>query len=204
MYAAFETASEGIMQVVCILGSPKPEGNTAAVLSEIMRGLEKHGADISIYHLNQMHIAYCNGCKACYKNGACVIKDDVREIIGAVKSAQLVIVASPSYWGDVTAQLKTFIDRCTPYGNTNPARLPFPPGIKGAAVAVRAGAHAEENRHLVQTIAHFLSHLDIPLVAQFTAEGIETKEDLIKKPSVLRDAFIFGEKLSALIAQQDE
>ncbi len=186
------------MQVVSILGSPRANGSTAAILAQITRALEDCGASNTTYCLGQMNIAYCSGCKACYESGECVIADDAQIIIETVKASRLVIVASPSYWGDVTAQLKTFIDRCTPYGNTNPARKKFPRGIAGAAVAVRAGAHKEENMHLVGTISHFLSHLDIPLTAHFTAEGIGVPKDLT--PSILADAYAFGERLYALAA----
>jgi multimeric flavodoxin WrbA len=176
------------MQAVCLLGSPRPDGSTAAILAEIARALESCGARVT---------TYCLGCKACHANGACVTADDTQAIIEAIKAARLVVVASPSYWGGVTAQLKTFIDRLTPYGNTNPARRPFPQGIVGAAVAVRAGSRKEENMRLVADIAHFLSHLDIPLIAHFTAEGVGTPEDLKRRPSVLADAYAFGETLYA-------
>ncbi len=91
-----------------------------------------------------MNIAYCQGCKACHSSGECAVTDDVQAIIAAIKTSRLVIVASPSYWGGVTAQLKTFIDRCRPTAILIP-RANFPRGlIAGAAVAVRAVAQGRK------------------------------------------------------------
>lgn len=184
------------MKAICIMGSPRQNGNTLAIAAAVLRGLEAHGADTSLIRLDEKAIGYCRGCKACYQTGICVQDDDVRQIAAEMLSADLVIVASPSYWGDVTAQLKTFIDRCTPYCNTNGAKLPVTTSAKGAAIAVRAGKNKQENMNLVHTIEHFLGHLEIPLVASFTAEGVDTREDLLAQPQILKNAYAFGETLA--------
>ena len=188
------------MKAVILLGSPKAQGNTARILAAITRALEAHGVRTSLYQLSAMNIGYCCGCKICEQTGRCAQSDDVAAIVEDIFQSQLVIVASPAYWGDITGQMKVFIDRCTPYGNTNAARCPIASLPLGAAVAVRAGQNKAENLHLVGTMEHFLGHLDIPLAAQFTVEGINTETDLQNRPEVLIDAYAFGEELSRLLA----
>ncbi|MFH1880902.1 MAG: flavodoxin family protein [Bacillota bacterium] len=187
------------MKAVCIVGSPKPEGNTATVAAEILRGLEAQGVQTVLVQLSAMTVGCCHGCKACYQTGECVQDDDVRRIADDMFNADLVIIASPSYWGDVTGQLKVFIDRCTPYCNQNAMRLPVTMTAKGAAVAVRAGRSRQENLNLVHTIEHFLGHLEIPLINSFTVEGIDSRADLLNRPQILRGAFAFGESLACTI-----
>jgi multimeric flavodoxin WrbA len=184
------------------MGSPRVNGNTNSIVREITRGLEKHNVEVSYYYLTDLDINYCRGCKSCYKTGSCVINDDVSKIVDAIFSSRLVIVASPSYWGDITGQMKVFIDRCTPYSNTNNARLRFPSGTMGVAVAVRAGQNRQENLNLVHTIEHFLGHLDIPLVSHFTAEGIDTDEDLHHHQTVLSEAYQFGDELYSIVKEK--
>jgi multimeric flavodoxin WrbA len=188
-----------MMKAVCIAGSPRENGNTDTIVSAVLRGLEAHGVQTSLIRLSGMNIGCCRGCKACCQTGECVQKDDVKRIVSDMLAADLVIVASPSYWGDVTAQMKTFIDRCTPYCNTNGAKLPVVTAARGAAIAVRAGKNKQENLRLVQTIQHFLGHLEIPVAASFTAEGVDTKEDLQRQPQILGDAYAFGEELARVI-----
>ena len=183
------------MKVVCILGSPRQQGNTFNIVSEILRPLQAAGFDTAIHHLAAKDIRYCCGCKTCEQTGACVHTDDVSEIVADMLSADLVIVASPSYWGDVTGQMKVFIDRCTPFGNTNPNRPQGFTSAQGVAVTLRAGPNKGESLHLVHTIEHFLGHLDIPLLAQFTIEGINTAADLAARPELSTDARTFGQSL---------
>lgn len=187
------------MKAVCILGSPKAKGSTASISAEIIRALHAHGIQTQLYHLSGLNIAYCCGCKSCDITGKCVQTDDVQKIVEDIFDSQLVIVASPSYWGDITGQLKVFIDRCTPYCNTNSNRLPISSTARGVAVAVRAGGNKQENLNLVHTIEHFLGHLDIPLLSHFTVEGIASEHDLLQRPETLVDAYNFGEKLCQLI-----
>ena len=189
------------MKVISILGSPKPRGNTAAILSEIERPLNESGAEVVRYCLGECDIHYCTGCKSCYESGKCIHNDDVQTIIGELAGSDLVIVASPSYWGDVTGQMKVFIDRLTPYCNTKHAER-FT-AVKGVGVAVRAGRHKEENENLIHTMEHFLNHLGIPLISSFTAEGVDTVEDLQSQPEILTAAYDFGKSIvSSLQSEQ--
>jgi multimeric flavodoxin WrbA len=188
-----------MMKAVCILGSPKPKGSTSVIVDEIFRALKAYDIETHLYQLSDLNIGYCCGCKSCDITGKCVQTDDVQKMIGDIFASQLVIVASPSYWGDVTGQMKVFIDRCTPYCNTNSARLPISSSVKGVAVAVRAGGSKRENLNLVHTIEHFLGHLDIPLISYFTVEGISSEKDLLQRPDVLKDAYAFGENLFRLL-----
>lgn len=181
------------MKVICILGSPKPKGNTATILNEIERPLREHSVEIVRYCLGECKINYCIGCKSCFgESGRCVHDDDVQKITHDLSSANLVIVASPSYWGDVTGQTKVFIDRCTPYCNVRYSDSIIKSATKGVAVAVRAGRNKQENENLVGTIEHFLGHLNIPLISNFTVEGVDTAEDLANKPEILTAAYDFG------------
>lgn len=114
----------------------------------------------------------------CARTGQCIQRDDMDLLIADLLIADVVVMASPSYWGDVTAQLKTFIDRCTPLSNTRLEKTIVPPGKRGIAVAVRAGQSLQENQHIVDTIAHMYGHLGITLAASVTLEGIRIPADL--------------------------
>ena len=183
------------MKAVFILGSPRKNGNTARISGEITRGLQEQGVTVKVFTLSDLSIKYCMGDKACNETGVCIHNDDAYEIVRAMYESQLVIVASPSYWGDVTAQMKTFIDRTTPFSNTNPARKLCSSGAKGIAVAIRAGNSKKENNDIIHTIEHFLGHHDIPLISSFTVEGLDTPEDLTNRPEVLQDAHRFGKSI---------
>jgi multimeric flavodoxin WrbA len=108
---------------------------------------------------------------------ALVQRDDMDRVIADLMRADVVLVASPSYWGDVTGQLKVFIDRCLPLCNARAGTTSVPPGKVGIAVAIRAGSRKAENQHIIDTIEHYFGHLGIEPVARFTAERIDAVSD---------------------------
>ncbi|MBE0558666.1 MAG: flavodoxin family protein [Proteobacteria bacterium] len=114
------------MKIVTLLGSPRSKGNSTAIANQITGAAAKLGAETRAFELNRLTFRGCQGCYACKKGlDRCVLKDDLTEVLSAVSEADAVILASPVYFGDVTAQLKGFIDRSFSYLKpdyvTNPA-----------------------------------------------------------------------------------
>ena len=72
------------------------------------------GARVVTFRPNEMNIRPCQGCGGCYQTGQCVIRDDMDQVIAALEQMDAIVVASPVYFGGVTAQLKAVIDRCQP------------------------------------------------------------------------------------------
>lgn len=118
------------MKIVALLGSPRVEGNSAFLAHQFLAIAEELGATTQSFLLNNLNYRGCQGCYAC-KTGSeiCVLKDDLRDVLAAVSAADLVLLATPVYYGDVTGQLKNYIDRTfsflTPdYRNSStPSRL---------------------------------------------------------------------------------
>jgi multimeric flavodoxin WrbA len=72
----------------------------------------ERGADIEVYLLNQMNIKGCQGCGQCKSaSEVCVVEDDLKPVYESIRGADLLVLASPVYFGDLSAQLKCFWDR---------------------------------------------------------------------------------------------
>lgn len=100
------------MKVLCLSGSPRNRGNTAVVLDEISNVFEEYGHKVKRFELNKLNFRGCQACMACKTaNDYCILKDDLSEILDDVKESDIVVLGSPVYFGDVTAQSKAFIDR---------------------------------------------------------------------------------------------
>ncbi len=116
-----------------------------------------------------------------YIDGKCIQNDDVEQMVINILTADLVLIVTPSYWGDVTGQLKTFFDRNTPYGNTNPNRKFQSSGAKGIAISVRAGKTETENQRILDSIEHYFGHMEIEIIAKISVCEVDSLEDLLKK-----------------------
>lgn len=95
------------MKTVAIVGSPRKDGNCDILVNKL---LEKIDGEKSIYYLNELDIGFCKACQACQK-GDCVKDDDARKIITEMLEADLFIFSSPIYYGQMSGQTKTLIDR---------------------------------------------------------------------------------------------
>ena len=97
------------MKAVCVIGSPRENGSTAYLVDTFIKGLSRKDFEVVRYCIGDMDIQYCKGCKACYIDGKCIQNDDVEQMVINILTADLVLIVTPSYWGDVTGQLKTFL-----------------------------------------------------------------------------------------------
>lgn len=168
------------MKATCIIGSGRDGGSTAYLVDTMIRGM--NGAEISRYCLGTEPVHFCLGCKKCYVDGKCVQEDAVETMVGEILKSDVVVIAAPSYWGDVPGQLKTFFDRNTPYGDTNPQRrLKAEKRIKGVAIAVRAGRTERENSMILDSIEHYFGHLGIEPVKRISVCETDSLEDLLQK-----------------------
>jgi len=136
-------------KIVCLFGSPRTKGNSAVIARHFNETAENMGAEVKTFSLNKLQYKGCQACMACKtKLDRCVQKDDLTEILDAVRDADILVLATPVYYGDVSAQLKAFIDRTFSYlvpdyaTNPNPSRLP--PGKK--LVFIQTQGHPDENQ----------------------------------------------------------
>ncbi len=118
------------MKMVGLLGSPRAEGTSATIARHLLQTAAALGAETQTFELNRLTYRGCQACYACKKGrDDCVLQDDLREVLAAVQAADVVLLASPVYYGDLTSQLKGFIDRSYSYlvpdylTNPQPSRL---------------------------------------------------------------------------------
>jgi len=118
------------MKVLCLLGSPRAKSNSSTIAKRFVSAMEKLGAETKTYSLNNLKYRGCQACMACKtKLEKCALKDDLTEILETVQESDVLVMASPVYYGEVSSQLKAFIDRTYSFlkpdylTNPNPVRL---------------------------------------------------------------------------------
>jgi multimeric flavodoxin WrbA len=105
------------MKILTILGSPRKQGNTNAIL-RLFEELASYSHQVERINVLDFNIHGCNGCDACQEildEPGCVEEDDLVAILGKISAADLVIYAAPVYVWSFPAQMKALIDRhyCT-------------------------------------------------------------------------------------------
>jgi multimeric flavodoxin WrbA len=140
------------MKVIAINGSARRDGNTAILIGYVFSELEKVGIQTKMIQLAGVRI---RGCMACFKcgenlNKKCTVKDDpINEYIEKMLNADGIILASPTYFTDVSAEMKALIDRTGMVAKQNDDM--FRRKVGAAVIAVRRGGAV----HAFDTINHF-------------------------------------------------
>jgi multimeric flavodoxin WrbA len=130
------------MNVVAINGSPREGGNTSKMLQFALAAIAKEGIDTELVELAGQPLRGCTACGWCFKNPEkrCVIDDDrLNELFAKIDAADGVLLGSPTYFADVTAEMKALIDRVGYVAIANDRCLARKVGA-AVAVARRAGA----------------------------------------------------------------
>lgn len=100
------------MNITILNGSPRLGGNTEIMANTFAQGARDKGHEVTLINLAGKHIAGCLGCGYCGSHGGqCVQKDDMIAILERLDQTDLLVLASPIYWFDISGQLKCAIDR---------------------------------------------------------------------------------------------
>lgn len=99
------------MKVLGIAGSPRENGNTQLLLDQSLEGAKSGGAKVNKIILNDLKFSPCQECGGCNDTGVCTVEDDMQIVYGKVREADALILASPIFFGCLSAQTKMMIDR---------------------------------------------------------------------------------------------
>lgn len=100
------------MQILAFNGSPRPKGNTSALIASMLEGARSRGAKTTEIRLHDIDFKGCLGCFGCRKNpGLCSAKDDLSPYLEAIKTCAGMIIGCPIYMYRICGQMKLFVDR---------------------------------------------------------------------------------------------
>jgi multimeric flavodoxin WrbA len=99
------------MKIIGLSASPRKEGNTAWAINKILEGAKEQGAEIQSFYSSDLDIKPCKGCLGCKQSDRCAINDDMQQLYDALGQADALVLGSPVYMGQMSAQAKIFTDR---------------------------------------------------------------------------------------------
>ncbi len=149
------------MKVIAFNGSARKDGNTAILINQVFSELEKQDIETEMMQLSGQKIKGCIACYKCFENKdqRCSVKNDiVNDCIEKMLQADGIILASPTYFADVSAELKALIDRAGLVAKAHGDM--FRRKVGAAIVAVRRGGSV----HAFDSMNHFflISQMIIP------------------------------------------
>jgi multimeric flavodoxin WrbA len=199
------------MKIVAFMGSPRLRGLNAQLIERALEGAKERGAEVKRYDLIKCNIKYCIGCFKCiFENhdlpvGKCTLKDDMAAILEDYTQAEGYILSSPVYDVNITALMKTFIERKFPlYFKDKEDTITLPAArtpahfLKKAALFITANAR-DEYREVMGTpsfeaLEYDLMIEQVEIIERFYVGGahVMTEERLSK---IRDEALSIGSRL---------
>lgn len=177
------------MYILAINGSHRT-GNTEILLKKILDGASSKGAKIELVNLKDKKIEMCKGCMGCETTGTCDISDDFPKILGKIFRAETLILGSPNYFNNVSALMKSLIDRMNAHWENSILKgkkvvLVMPGGYSQESIEKGMNAFSEFPRICkMEVIEKIMPHVDKP------TEASQNKE-------LMQKCFSLGERLAS-------
>ena len=169
-------------KIVILNGSPRRKGNTSALVKAFTEGVESAGHTVTVFFLDSMNI---HGCKGCFgghssKECPCVQRDDMNKIYPAVRECDVIVLASPLYYWNMSGQIRTAIDRlfALEEGDGNLLRG------HGRASALLMAAEGHGFEDVLTYYNHLMEHLKWNNLGHVLAGGNGDIGDIEGKPEI--------------------
>ncbi len=179
-------------KIVILNGSPRKKGNTSALAAEFTKGAKEAGHTVTEFFLDSMDI---HGCKGCFgghssRECPCVQKDDMMQIYPAVKECDVIVLATPLYYWNMSGQLRTAVDRlfALEEGDGNFLRG----NNRSSALLMAAEGHGFED--VLVYYDHLMEHLRWKNLGHVLAGGNGDVGDIEGKPE-LEQAYELGKSI---------
>lgn len=179
-------------KIVILNGSPRRKGNTSALVKAFTEGAESAGNTVTEFFLDEMNI---HGCKGCFgghssRECPCVQKDDMDRIYPAVKESDVVVLATPLYYWNMSRQIRTAIDRlfALEEGDGNLLRG------NGRSSALLMAAEGQGFDDVLLYYDHLMEHLRWTNLGHVLAGGNGEIGDIEGKPEI-QEAYDLGKSI---------
>ena len=105
-----------MVKVLSINGGPRKNWNTDTLLQKALEGAKSVGAQTEAVHLYDLNFKGCTSCFACKRKnskyvGHCAMRDDLSGVLEKVLEANVLLLGSPIYFGNVTGLMRSFLER---------------------------------------------------------------------------------------------
>jgi len=188
------------IKVVAFNGSARKDGNTALLIKSVFDVLHAEGIATELVQLAGQTPRGCTACYQCFskKNKRCVIQTDaVNEYIDKMLNADGIILASPTYFSNVTSELKALIDRSGMVARANGNM--FKRKVGAAVVAVRRGGAV----HVFNSINDFffISEMIVPGSSYWNFGIGREKGEVVKDEEGMNTMKVLGENMSWVLTR---
>lgn len=157
------------MNILILNGSPRPNGNTAAMIAAFTEGAKNKGHQVTVIDICKKEIAGCLACEHCHTEGrgVCAQKDDMQEVYKAIELAEMLVIASPIYYFGYSGQLQCAIHRTYAIG--------IPRRLKKSMLMLSSGSNNVYEGAIYEYKKSFVEYMGLKDMGIYKAYGAKNK-----------------------------
>ncbi|MFH1776155.1 MAG: flavodoxin family protein [Candidatus Omnitrophota bacterium] len=185
------------MKLLGINGSPRTGGNTEILLDRALFGAKNKGAKTEHLVLNNLKFSPCQECAQIDKNKGCKVIDDMQDVYKKINRSDAIILASPIFFGSLSAQTKMMIDRfqCFWMAKYVFKKDLFSKRKIGAFISVEASNRKDFFTNAKSIVKNLFATIDIEYKFELLCSGVDKKAGILRYPALLDKAFNLGQKI---------
>jgi len=193
-------------QLYClgIATSPQTGGNTTMLLEKAMEGARAAGAKTELISLNHYYFSPCIACDGCFKEGKCVVPDDMQIIYDKLLTADRIILAAPIFSLGMCAQAKAMVDRTQRFWSTKyilkKEVIPDKdkrPARKGFFISTAGSDHNNVFDGALQVAKYFFLMLEVQYTGSYCYKQVDEKGAILNHPEALDEVYQAGYNLAS-------
>ncbi len=187
------------MYVLGINGSPRIGGNTDILLDKALEGAKTKGAQIEKVILNNLKFSPCQECKNIRDDGTCIVEDELQPLYKKIEQADGIILASPIFFGSLSAQTKMMIDRfqCAWRVKYILKKEIFKKNRKGGFISVEASKREDFFDNAKSIVKNLFATINVDYKEELFCSGIDEKAKILQHPEVLKKAHELGQRITS-------
>ncbi len=190
-----------MVTVLGLAGSPRHGGNTETLLDWCLDEARSQGAEVVKYRLCDLNLHGCRACDGCWKEGECIVNDDMQQLYPHLRTADSIVLASPIYFMGMAAVSKMMVDRCQcfwalKYVLKRPVRRMGGLARLGAHISCSGTRHPrafEGAGEVMKTLWHVL---DVTPAGELLVSGVDARGEIGGRPEARAEVEDIGRRLA--------
>jgi len=183
--------------------SPRVRGNTTTLLEKALEGAGKGGAETELLMLGRFKFAPCIACNGCFKEGRCVVPDDMQIIYEKLLEADRILIAAPIFSMGICAQAKALVDRgqrfwATKYILKRPVieQNNHLPARRGIFISCAGSDLPDVFSGAERVVRYYFKMLEVEYAGSYLYRQVDEPGTIHRRPEALREVFQAGKALA--------
>ncbi|MFC1699476.1 flavodoxin family protein [Candidatus Omnitrophota bacterium] len=186
------------MKVLGVLGSPLRGGNAEIILDKALEGARSSGRDTEKLILNELKFVPCQNCGGCDETGVCIVDDEMQRVYERVAEAEAIILASPIFFGSLSAQTKAMVDRFQSIWVAKEVLGRSRAKKPGYLILVEGSDRQHFFKNAESIVKNLFSVLDIEFTGSLYCPSVDQKAKILEHPEYLDQALAMGKNIQPL------